>query len=121
MYDFRGEIMDTQDNRAYRCINCDQHWYYRKPSCPKCNSETVESYTLDTAVVLSTTTVHATPKGVRSPNHLAFAQFENVNVVAQVANGIAELTTGDRVRFSGRHNLRENKTETIRGARLIKI
>lgn len=114
-------MIDAQDSHAYRCMNCSHHWYYRKPSCPKCNSETVESYALDTAVVLSTTTVHATPKGVRSPNHLALAQFENVNVVAQIANGIGELTTGDRVRFGEKHDLRENKTETIRGSRLTKI
>lgn len=113
--------MQTQDDYAYCCTNCDCHWYYRKPNCPRCASERIKPYKLETAVVVSTTTVHATPEGVRSPNHLALVQFENVNVIAQVTNEIDELTAGDEVRFNGRHDLREDNTGPTRGPRLSKL
>lgn len=103
---------------GYHCTECNHRWYYTKPICPNCGRNTIETYELDVGIVASTTVVHTTSEGVRSPNWLAFAQFGEVGVIAQVADTVDALTAGDPVRFAGEHVLRETDSETIIGPRL---
>jgi len=56
--------------------------------------EPVETIDLSdhTAEVVTWTTAHATPPGVREPNHLAIVEFE---VDGQSVRALAQLTTGE--------------------------
>lgn len=103
---------------AYECMDCGHRWYYTKPICPECASDSIELYDLDTGIVESVTTVHATPGGVRSPNRLALVRFGEIGVVAQIAEDTTELDSGDRVRFAGEYVLRETRSGPITGPRL---
>ena len=106
---------------AYRCLTCDHRWYYTKLACPNCRNDNIETYKLDAGVAESITIVHATPKGVRSPNRLAIARFDGIGVVAQVADTDPRLTAGDSVRFADGFVLKETDSEKITGSRLIAI
>lgn len=106
-------------DHAYQCIECDCRWYYTRPTCLECGSDTIETYDLDVGTVASVTIVHATPEGVRSPNRLALARFDGVGVLAQVADSVDELVAGNEVRFAGDHVLRETDADVITGPRLV--
>ena len=106
-------------DRAYRCVKCNRRWYYTKLICTGCGSDIIETYDLDVGTVASVTVVHATLDGVRSPNRLALARFDGVGVLAQVADSVDELSTGETVRFAGDHVLRETDADVITGPRLV--
>lgn len=113
--------MAVRTSTAFHCRRCEHRWYYTKPVCPECNSDTIAPYTLDTGRVESTTTVYATPVGVRSPNRLALVRFEDVGVIAQIADDSAPLAQGDRVELVGEYTLREGDTGTVTGPRLSNV
>lgn len=114
-----GTMISSQVDHAHHCTECNHQWYYTKPICPSCEQNTIETYELDVGVVESTTIVHTTPQGVRSPNRLALARFEGIGVIAQVADTADALVAGDSVRFAGEYVLRETASEMITGPRLI--
>jgi len=118
MTSLRADRTDRAD-RAYRCVECTHRWYYTKPICPECGSDTIETYDLDVGTVASVTVIHATPDGVRSPNRLALARFDGVGVLAQVADSVDGLAAGDEVRFADDYVLRETDAEVITGPRLV--
>ncbi|MFC3959169.1 Zn-ribbon domain-containing OB-fold protein [Halovivax cerinus] len=104
-------------DRAFVCTACDHRWYYTRQRCPACGAADADTYELGTGSVLATTTVHATPPGVRQPNPLAIVAFEHVSLVAQLADETIE--TGDAVTFGDEAVLRDGD-EPIEGPRLVR-
>ncbi|APW96914.1 hypothetical protein CHINAEXTREME_03630 [Halobiforma lacisalsi AJ5] len=105
---------DVSTDRAFACPACDHRWYYTRDRCSECGSERIDTYRLETGEVLATTTVHATPPNVRSPNRLGLVRFDGVSLVAQLEG---DVSTGDDVRFGECTVLRGNG-DGIPGRRL---
>lgn len=88
------EPIDT----AFKCKSCSNRWYYTRSHCTECGSTAFETYPLETGRVMATTTVHATPPGVRTPNRLALVQFDGgIRLIAQVRG--PPVSAGDSVEF----------------------
>ncbi|QUO48025.1 hypothetical protein [Halorubrum ruber] len=103
---------DVPADRAFVCDDCGHRWYYDRRRCPACGhgAESAATVRLETGAVVATTTVETTPPDVRAPNHLALVRFDEVQLIAQAADG--DLSPGDRVRFDGSHRLREGRDRT---------
>ncbi|AHG01220.1 hypothetical protein HALLA_02260 (plasmid) [Halostagnicola larsenii XH-48] len=85
-------------DRAFECESCSNRWYYTRARCTDCGSTAFETYPLETGRVMATTTVHATPPGVRAPNRLALVQFDGgIRLIAQVRG--PPVSSGDSVEF----------------------
>lgn len=99
-------LADGEDiDRAFKCTACSNHWYYTRARCVECGSTSFETYSLGTGRVVATTTVHATPPGVRAPNRLGLIQFDDdIRLVAQVDG--PEISAGDSVEFGDITTLR---------------
>jgi uncharacterized OB-fold protein len=115
MTDSNGDISDDRHlpaDRAFVCDDCGRRWYYDRHRCPECgrSAASTSTFRLETGAVVSTTTVETTPPDVRAPNHLALVRFDDVQLIAQAADG--GLASGDRVRFEGSHRLREGRDRT---------
>jgi uncharacterized OB-fold protein len=74
-------------------------------------SEPVDTVDLSeyTAEVVTWTTSHATPPGVREPNHLAIVEFDVEGTPVRAIGGLttADVETGDEVRPVYRDELRD--------------
>jgi len=85
---------------AHRCPNGHLSYpgHYRCPECGEQQEETID-LTDRTGEVVTWTTSHATPPGVREPNTLAFVEFtvdgESVRALGQVTTD--DVETGDEV------------------------
>ena len=103
-----GDGRDGDDLRdAYRCLSCDERWYYTRRRCPACGADADEreTYRLDAGVLEATTVAAVTPPDVRADNALGLARFDgDVGVVAQLADD--SLSVGDAVRLEGSYALR---------------
>lgn len=102
--------MTENDFLAHRCPN--GHLTYPGHTlCPECGEEQTETVDLSerTATVVTWTTSHSTPPGVREPNHLGIVEFEigddRVRALVQFTTG--EIETGDEVRPVYVEELRE--------------
>ncbi|WP_096394217.1 hypothetical protein [Halorubrum trapanicum] len=103
---------DLPADHAFACADCGRRWYYDRRRCPECDRSAGDAATvrLETGAVVATTTVETTPPDVRAPNHLALVRFDEVQLIAQAADG--DLSPGDRVRFDGSHRLRDERERT---------
>ncbi len=75
--------------------------YPRHTRCPECGHRQTDTVELAerTAEVVTWTTAHATPPGVRSPNRLAIVEFEVGDRTVRALGGTTDaVRTGDRVR-----------------------
>ncbi|MFW6318480.1 MAG: Zn-ribbon domain-containing OB-fold protein [Halorubrum sp.] len=98
------------------CRDCGRRTYYEKRRCPVCGGTSFDGVPAGTGELLSVTTVHVTPDGVREPNALGLASFPGgANVVAQLDE---ELSLGDEVRLVGDRELRVAGGEPVRGVRI---
>ncbi|WP_255196125.1 Zn-ribbon domain-containing OB-fold protein [Halorarius litoreus] len=95
---------------AHRCPN--GHLTYPGHTlCPDCGEEQTETVDLSgrTATVVTWTTSHSTPPGVREPNHLGIVEFdvdgESVRALVQFTTG--DVETGDTVQPVYVEELRE--------------
>lgn len=96
---------DVPTDHAFVCESCGNRWYYTRERCPECRSTAVDSYRLRQGEVVTATTVHATPPGVRSPNRLGLVRFEHgVTLIAQLRD---DSSAGDAVRFGEVSALRD--------------
>lgn len=103
-------------DRAFECESCSNRWYYTRARCTECGSESFETYPLEAGRVMATTTVHATPPGVRAPNRLALVQFDRgIRLIAQL--GGPPVSAGDSVEFGDIVTLRSGDSRTT-GPRL---
>lgn len=107
----------TAPDRAFVCTSCEHRWYYSGERCPECGAEDVDTYQLAEGRVVATTTVHATPPGVREPNSLAIVRFDDITLIAQLEDETIE--TGDDVTFGEESVLRDGDT-AIEGPRLVR-
>ncbi|WP_255149824.1 Zn-ribbon domain-containing OB-fold protein [Halorarius halobius] len=99
---------------AHRCA--DGHWTYPGHRlCPECGADQVETVDLSgrTATVVTWTTSHSTPPGVREPNHLAIVEFDlsgerggdAVRALVQLTDD--DVAIGDEVRPTHVEQLRD--------------
>ncbi|MFW5905417.1 MAG: Zn-ribbon domain-containing OB-fold protein [Halorhabdus sp.] len=101
----------------YECRDCGRRTYYEKRRCLNCNGSSFERVPSEAGTLLSVTTVHVTPDGVREPNALGLASFPGgANVVAQLDE---ELSIGDAVRLSADHELRVTDDGPMWGVRIV--
>jgi uncharacterized OB-fold protein len=107
---------DVPTDHAFVCESCGNRWYYTRERCSKCRSTAVHSYQLREGTVVTATTVHATPPGVRSPNRLGMVRFDgDVTIVAQLGD---DSSAGDTVEFGSVTVLREGD-RSASGPRLV--
>lgn len=98
------------------CQDCGARTYYEKHRCPECGGAAFDRVPAGNGELLSVTTVHVTPEGVREPNALGLAAFPGgANVVAQLDE---ELSVGDEVRLVGDRELRTVEDGPLRGVRI---
>jgi len=98
------------------CRGCGRRTHYEKHRCPECGGTAFDGVPAETGELLSVTTVHVTPGGVRKPNALGLASFPGgANVIAQLDE---ELSIGDEVRLVGDRELRVVEGEPLRGVRI---
>ncbi len=92
------ETAGERTDRAFRCESCSSRWYYSRARCLECGSSAIETYQLDSGRVVATTTVHATPPGVRTPNRLGLVRFDDeVSLIAQLQD--TEISVGESIGF----------------------
>ena len=90
---------------ATTCETCDETWAYDRVRCRNCGGEQFTETDLDEGELLAVTVSRVTPPGVREPNHLGIARFEDgVQVTAQLAD--EGLSVGDSVVLAGDYDLR---------------
>ncbi|UHQ98455.1 OB-fold domain-containing protein (plasmid) [Natrinema zhouii] len=107
---------DVPIDHAFVCESCGNRWYYTRERCPECRSTSVDSYRLREGAVVTATTVHATPPGVRSPNRLGMVRFDgDVTIVAQLGD---DSSAGDTVQFGAVEVLRDGD-RPVSGPRLV--
>ncbi|MFB1064596.1 Zn-ribbon domain-containing OB-fold protein [Natrinema sp. H-ect4] len=107
---------DVPTDHAFVCESCENRWYYTRDRCPECRSTAADSYRLREGTVVTATTVHATPPGVRSPNRLGMVRFDgDVTIVAQLGD---DSSAGDTVRFGDVSVLRAGD-RSASGPRLV--
>ena len=104
-------------DHAFVCEACASRWYYTRERCPDCGADDVATERLRTGRVLATTTVHATPPDVRTPNSLGLVRFDDVTLIAQLADNSTEA--GDAVEFGDSAVLRDGDPSTD-GPRLVR-
>ncbi len=98
------------------CDDCGRRTYYEKRRCPDCGGAAFDAVPAGDGELLSVTTVHVTPEGVREPNRLGLAAFPGgANVVAQLDE---ELSVGDAVRLVGDRELRVTEDGPLWGVRI---
>jgi uncharacterized OB-fold protein len=98
---------------ATTCETCDETWAYDRVRCPNCGGEQVRETHLGEGELVAVTVSRVTPPGVREPNHLGVARFEDgVQITAQLA--CEPLAVGDSVVLAGDYELRDE----TRGPRL---
>ncbi|GAB7011629.1 Zn-ribbon domain-containing OB-fold protein [Halorubrum trueperi] len=101
----------------YECRDCGRRTNYEKRRCLSCAGREFDRVPAGTGTLLSVTTVHVTPDGVREPNALGLASFSGgANVVAQLDE---DLSIGDAVRLSADHELRVADDGPMRGVRIV--
>ncbi|QKY17346.1 OB-fold domain-containing protein [Halorubrum sp. CBA1229] len=99
------------------CRDCGRRTYYEKRRCPECGGAAFDAVPAGTGELLSVTTVHVTPDGVREPNALGLASFPGgANVIAQLDG---ELSIGDDVRLVGERALRVTEDGPLWGVRIV--
>lgn len=99
------------------CVACGRRSFYEKRRCLECGASTFETVVAGTGELLSVTTVHVTPDGVREPNVLGLAAFEGgANVIAQLDDPTLQI--GDAVRLTPDRALRTTGDGVLEGARL---
>lgn len=90
---------------ATSCETCGETWAYDRVRCPNCGGEQFTERALGAGELVATTVSRVTPSGVREPNHLGVARFEDgVQVTAQLAD--ETLSVGDSVVLAGDYELR---------------
>lgn len=104
-------------DHAFVCESCATRWYYTRERCPDCGAEDASTERLRTGRVLATTTVHATPPDVRTTNLLGLVRFDDVTLIAQLADDSIEV--GDPVEFGEPTVLRDGDPPT-EGPRLVR-
>lgn len=98
------------------CRDCGRRTYYEKHRCPECGGEGFDRVPAEDGELISVTTVHVTPAGVREPNALGLASFPgDANVIAQLDE---ELSIGDAVRLVGDRELRVVEDGPLWGVRI---
>ncbi|WP_144797299.1 Zn-ribbon domain-containing OB-fold protein [Halorubrum depositum] len=98
------------------CRDCGHRTYYEKHRCLECGGAEFDAVPAGNGELLSVTTVHVTPEGVREPNALGLAAFPGgANVVAQLDE---ELSIGDEVRLVGDRELRVTEDGPLWGVRI---
>lgn len=98
---------------ATACDDCGETWAYDRIRCPRCGRESFHEVALGEGELVATTVSRVTPPGVREPNPLGVARFDDgVQVTAQLVD--ADLSVGDAVVLVGDYELREG----TRGPRL---
>lgn len=103
----------------FECRDCGRRTYYEKHRCPECGGAAFDRVPSGTGELLSVTTVHVTPKGVREPNALGLAAFPGgANVIAQLDE---VLSVGDDVRLIGDQELRTVEDGPLRGVRIAAV
>ena len=101
------------------CRDCGRRTYYEKRRCPDCGGAAFDGVAAGTGELLSVTTVHVTPDGVREPNALGLASFPGgANVIAQLDG---ELSIGDAVRLAGERELRVTDEGPLWGVRIVAV
>ncbi|MDJ1433706.1 OB-fold domain-containing protein [Halostagnicola sp. A-GB9-2] len=113
MNESREPTVESDDaGQAFRCTNCSSSWYYTRGRCLDCGSSSFETYRLGPGRVVATTTVHATPPGVRTPNHLGLVRFDDgVSLIAQLES--SGVSVGESVGFGEIVTLREGDATSI--------
>lgn len=103
--------------RVLECEACGRRSFYNKSRCLECGNNAFVHKKSGTGTLLSVSTVHVTPEGVREPNKLGLASFSsNANVIAQLGDSVS---VGDEVELSGDYELRQQDEGPLRGARLV--
>lgn len=103
---------------AYKCVSCGHSLYPRHVRCPTCKGTEFNEFELKEGIVLTYTTLNATPPGVEKPLHLAIAEFDDVRVLAKLSSG--EISVGAKVRLV-KDNLRRKGDRVYTGFSLRKI
>ena len=103
--------------RVLECKACGQRSFYDKSQCLDCGNDEFLCENPGTGQVISVSTVHVTPEGVREPNRLGLASFPgDANIIAQIGDSVS---SGDDVVLKGEYKLRHGKDGIIQGARLL--
>ena len=92
-------------DEAFVCDDCGERWYYTRRRCPECGGTDVSTYVLGEGELVAYTEVRVTPPDVRSPNLLGLARFDEVRLIAQLADD--DPSVGERLTFAGAARLRE--------------
>lgn len=101
------------------CRDCGRRTYYEKRRCPECGGAEFDGTPAGTGELISVTTVHVTPEGVREPNALGLAAFPGgANLVAQLDGA---LSIGDAVRLVGDRELRTTEDGPLWGVRIAAV
>ena len=99
------------------CKACGQRSFYDKSRCLDCGNDEFLCENPGTGQVISVSTVHVTPEGVREPNRLGLASFPgDANIIAQIGDSVS---SGDDVVLKGGHELRDGRDGIVQGARLL--
>lgn len=99
-----------------QCADCGYRTFYEKQHCMDCGSQEWDNQEPGVGELLAITTVHVSPKGVRSPNRLGLAKFEGANLVAQIGE---DLSVGDNVKLDDGNILREGENGSQIGALFV--
>jgi uncharacterized OB-fold protein len=112
-HDSTRETDGLPADAAFVCDDCGRRWYYTRGRCPDCQSDSVSTYQLTEGELIARTDIAVTPDDVRSPNPVGLVRFDDVQLIAQLADD--SVSVGDRVAFAGAHRLRaDDETEQPR-------
>lgn len=96
---------ESAPSTATECMDCGAGWAYDRVRCHDCGGNDVRKVELGVGELVSTTVSRVTPPGVREPNPLGIADFDDVSLVAQLAD--EDLTAGEDVVLTGEYELRD--------------